>query len=204
MSAAKGSVMRDLLTIATTALAAMLISTSAAAVDGDGGSAEVIVEAANTVDSDLDGLSDAVEALLGSSAKKMDTDNDGIDDGYEVAYGLNPSRRTDANEDFDGDNLNNKQEYAAGSNPFAMDSDNDGWHDDVEVARATNPSNPADKPAPSRNEDVDADGRVSAIDLQHTINAALGFQTSVPTNVNQVGNTDAIDIQLVILAALGL
>lgn len=188
----------------TTALALTLLALSANAVDNDGGSATVIVEATNLTDTDFDGLTDAVEALLGTNPNKTDSDNDGIDDGFETIFGMNPTNNLDSTHDFDNDSLDNKAEYAAGSDPFLADTDNDGWFDNFEVAYDSDPADASDKPVPSRPEDVDADGRMSAIDLQHTINAALGATTGVPTNVNQVGNTDAIDIQLVVNAALGL
>lgn len=42
------------------------------------------------VDLDLDGLSDAQEATLGTDPRLADSDGDGLDDGAEVSNGLNP------------------------------------------------------------------------------------------------------------------
>ncbi len=66
------------------------------------------------VDSDGDGLSDAVEMTLGSDPNDADTDDDGVPDGAEP----NPSL------DSDGDGL---------ANIFDVDSDNDGLFDGTEM-----------------------------------------------------------------------
>ena len=53
-------------------------------------------------------------------------------------------------------------------------------------------------------EDVDGSGGVNAVDVQMTINAALGIPETPPIDVNEDGSCDAVDIQLVINAALGI
>ncbi|HQK77886.1 MAG TPA: hypothetical protein PKZ25_16950, partial [Candidatus Hydrogenedentes bacterium] len=52
--------------------------------------------------------------------------------------------------------------------------------------------------------DTNADDKVNASDIQYVINAALGLDTPVPTNINRVGAVDALDIQGIINAALGI
>ena len=82
----------------------------------------------DTVDSDNDGLSDALEHKIGTDPCRMDTDGDGIPDGYEYESALdlnnralpypgkrpypNPLDGTDANVDYDGDGLTMADEYA--------------------------------------------------------------------------------------------
>jgi len=52
--------------------------------------------------------------------------------------------------------------------------------------------------------DVTNDHEVDAVDVQMTINCALGLRTSSETDIDGDGSTDAIDIQLVIDAVLGM
>ena len=51
--------------------------------------------------------------------------------------------------------------------------------------------------------DVDLSGAVNAIDVQLTINSALGIAVSHSTDLDCDGGTHATDVQLVINAALG-
>lgn len=60
--------------------------------DGDG-QIDLVDDAntpANPQDADSDGLSDAVEMLLGTDASRVDSDGDGISDGIELAIGSKP------------------------------------------------------------------------------------------------------------------
>jgi len=50
----------------------------------------------SSVDSDGDGLSDWLEAKLGTDPYNPDTDGDGLSDGWEVAHGLDPLDDSDA------------------------------------------------------------------------------------------------------------
>ncbi len=100
-------------------------------------------------DTDEDGLSDAVELLLGTDPDDSDTDNDGIDDGAEVAGG-DPNVYDDGTDsdpldaDTDDDGISDGDELA-GSGPLAgfgptdplnPDSDDDGLHDGLEAGVA--------------------------------------------------------------------
>ena len=104
------------------------------------------------VDSDGDGLPDALEILLGLDPNKADTDGDGINDGDEDFDGDGLSNRgelilgtdlrdpdsdgdgiADGIEDPDLDRLTNGQEITAGTNPLVSDSDGDGFDDRDEV-----------------------------------------------------------------------
>ncbi len=71
---------------------------------------------AGVTDTDKDGLSDALEGLLGSNPKDADTDDDGVRDGAEA----NPS------DDTDGDGLKNVSD---------VDSDNDALYDGTEAGK---------------------------------------------------------------------
>ena len=76
---------------------------------------------ATLVDSDGDGLTDAVETGLGTNPLDADSDDDGLSDGAEV--------------------------NTHSTNPLDADSDDDGFGDGVEVAAGSNPNDPASFPA---------------------------------------------------------
>jgi hypothetical protein len=84
-------------------------------------------------DADLDRLSDADEARLGTDPNDSDSDDDGLTDGFEVAGGLDPLSAGDAHLDPDGDGLDNLAEFAAHTRPNDPDSDDDGLNDGAEV-----------------------------------------------------------------------
>ncbi len=163
-----------------------------------------VIDQRQAIDTDQDGLTDAVEAALGTNPVLPDTDRDGMLDGWEVWNALNPKDASDATQDADGDSLSNLDEFERGSQPFAADSDEDQFWDSIEVEEGTDPASAASYPASSVYGDTNADGKVNAADVQYVINAALGLDTPVPANVNRVGAVDALDIQAVINAALGI
>ena len=68
----------------------------------------------------------------------VDTDGDGIKDAVEVEYRLNPAV-ADANADADGDGLSNAAELAAGTDLHNPDTDKDGLLDGQEAAHNANP-----------------------------------------------------------------
>ncbi|MFA6131809.1 MAG: hypothetical protein WC702_01920 [Patescibacteria group bacterium] len=74
---------------------------------------EVVPETVVEVDTDKDGLTDAREAELGTSAQKTDTDDDGLFDREEVdVYKTDP-----LNPDTDGDSYLDGAEVKSGYNP---------------------------------------------------------------------------------------
>ncbi|MDG1333143.1 MAG: OmpA family protein [Crocinitomicaceae bacterium] len=98
-------------------------------------------------DSDNDGLSDAMEASIGTNPNNPDTDNDGYNDGEEIT-GIDDSSTSDfeatfksdpmddcdpstegGNCDADGDGLTNDEESKLGTSPDMADSDGDGVND---------------------------------------------------------------------------
>jgi len=80
-----------------------------------------VADNTNTSDTDADGLSNAQEAIAGTSPLHADTDGDGLSDGTEV-------------------NVHN-------SNPLFADSDADYFPDGLEVRESTAPVNAASHPA---------------------------------------------------------
>jgi chemotaxis protein histidine kinase CheA len=167
------------------------------------GSTSVTIEMGQQLDSDNDGLLDTVETSLGTAADSFDTDGDGIDDAYEVFHGMDPKNADDAAEDFDGDRLTNLEEFQMQADPHITDTDGDGFWDGLEADRGTDPSSGDSTPHSGLAGDVNADGRVDAVDIQNVINAALGQETEAPADVDKVGDVNALDVQKVINAATG-
>jgi hypothetical protein len=120
--------------------------------DGDG-----IPDTADT-DIDNDGLSNSVEASLGTNPLNADTDNDGLTDYAEVAWGGNPSIYTP------GVDLN----------PLAADTDGDGFKDGMEIAAGHDPLVGTDAPVWG---DINDDGAVDAADVLLATRAVLGLVT---------------------------
>lgn len=87
------------------------------------------------VDSDLDGLTDEFEKLIGSNPTLLDSDGDGLTDGYEM-MGVH-SDPTLVDTDLDG--LTDSIEASLGTNATLLDSDFDGVTDAAEVRYGTNP-----------------------------------------------------------------
>jgi len=105
--------------------------------DGDGltnGVEATLGTDPNLVDTDGDGLNDGAEVTLGSNPVLADSDGDGLNDGQEVALGINPLLA-----DTDGDTLSDGTEVNLGTNPLLMDSDGDNLSDGVEVTLGTDP-----------------------------------------------------------------
>lgn len=97
-------------------------------------------------DSDNDGLSDELEAYVGTDPQKKDTDGDGLTDYQEVTIiGTDPLKPdtdgngvSDYNEDYDGDGLTNGDEFNKyHSDPTLSDTDADGLGDAREIQLGT-------------------------------------------------------------------
>ncbi len=109
-----------------------------------------IIDALDTVDdsdTDNDGLTDAVENKLGSDPTKVDSDNDGINDEVEIGSNINDPLDTDEDgilnlndKDDDNDKLSTRYELRIGTNPLSADSDADGLKDNIEL-RGEDPNN---------------------------------------------------------------
>lgn len=87
-------------------------------------------------DQDIDGLSDATEALKGSNPFDFDTDHDGLTDYEEVVTYKTYSTQYDS----DADGLTDGEEVKTWhSNPLAFDTDKDGYDDKTEIAMGHSP-----------------------------------------------------------------
>jgi NlpC/P60 family/Bacterial TSP3 repeat len=76
-------------------------------------------------DADHDGLTDALEHLLGTDAHSIDSDHDGLSDAYEIM-----TSHTDPTAlDSDHDGLSDAREIALGMDPLNHDSNHDGHPD---------------------------------------------------------------------------
>ena len=127
-----------------------------------------IIDALDTVDdsdTDNDGLTDAQEAKLGSDPKKVDSDDDGINDNEEIGINIDDPLDTDGDgilnlldDDDDNDGLKTKYEIKIGTNPLNADTDADGLSDKDELVSNDNNS---DEPAIK---DTDKDGKIDPVD----------------------------------------
>lgn len=72
-------------------------------------------------DTDIDGLTNCDEALLGTSPTLVDTDGDAMPDLLEVQWGTDYLNR-DADEDTDGDGVNNGDEIRQHTDPRSTDT----------------------------------------------------------------------------------
>ncbi|MDH3698468.1 MAG: Ig-like domain-containing protein [Flavobacteriaceae bacterium] len=100
----------------------------------------------NNPDSDSDGLTDGEEVLLGTEPVNADTDGDTINDGQEVTDNTNPLDDCDSDggialptSDCDNDGLTSSEENMLGTDPDKADTDGDSIIDGQEVTDETNP-----------------------------------------------------------------
>jgi cell wall-associated NlpC family hydrolase len=124
----------------------------------------------NSPDTDHDGLTDSMEAHLGTDAHNVDTDHDGLSDAYEVAV----SHTDPLHADSDHDGLSDSMELALGLDPNSRDTDHDG-HLDSEGYFADGPDSDHDGLSDaleailgtaSDHIDSDGDGFSDAIEFQ--------------------------------------
>ena len=114
-----------------------------------------IPDAADT-DNDNDGLSDSLEATLGTDPLLADTDGDGLTDYEEVNWGGDPLTYTP------GMDLN----------PLLADTDGDGFGDGMEIAAEHDALDGNDAPVWG---DINDDGVVNAADVLLATRAVLGL-----------------------------
>jgi len=124
-----------------------------------------IIDALDTTDdrdSDNDGLTDAQEAKLKSNPHSVDSDNDGINDNEEIGSNIDDPLDSDNDgilnlndKDDDNDGLFTLYEIEVGTNPLAIDTDNDGLSDKAELTNSDGNIQILDS---------DNDGMINAVD----------------------------------------
>ena len=127
--------------------------------DGENDGIEIGSNPAAPIDTDGDGIIDALESSI------LDSDGDGVNNELDPANTdpciPNPNA---GNCDMDGDGLTTSQETASGTNPDNPDTDGDGINDGIEVANGSDPLDPCDpnNTLASCNIDTDGDGLTDA------------------------------------------
>jgi len=125
---------------ATTSTTTSTTPTSGGAQDSDGDGLTDDLEASlgtdpDNADTDGDGISDSDELMLGTDPVATDSDGDGLSDGDELSvHGTDPTTT-----DSDGDGLSDGEEIAAGSDPRDWDTDGDQVSDGAEVEEGADP-----------------------------------------------------------------
>ena len=140
------------------------------------------IDAIDDSDSDNDTLSDATEIKLGSDPEKEDSDNDGINDNEEIGKNLNDPLDTDSDgilnildKDDDNDKLSTRYEIRIGTNPLSDDSDNDGLKDNVE----------AKSPNSDQLQDTDLDKLINPVDTDDD-------NDGIPTSIEITNSTNPL------------
>lgn len=138
------------------------------------------IDAIDDRDTDNDTISDVNEIKLGSNPNKKDTDNDGINDNEEIGKSLSKPLDTDADgifnindKDDDNDKLITRYEIRIGTNPLSDDSDNDGLKDDIEVRNPNSnelQDTDADELINPVDPDDDNDGIPTSVEISHGTN----------------------------------
>lgn len=93
------------------------------------------------LDSDCDTLTDCDEQIIGTNSRRVDSDDDGVPDAVEFKLGSQPSSK-DLSQDPDNDRLPTGDELLMHMNPLEFDSDNlsvDGYRYDVKKKAGLEP-----------------------------------------------------------------
>lgn len=148
------------------------------------------------VDTDNDGLPDAVEATYGTDANLQDTDSDSYNDSAEVKNGYNPlDGNSQSRLDSDNDGLFDNDECVWHTDTFNPDSDTDGFQDGAEVRNGYDPTKTGD-----------GYGSDKLVDPNNPPTTPVPIITNPPTNTAQpiipgLSNTP-VQISLIALSQL--
>ena len=164
-----------------------------------------IIDALDTIDdrdTDNDGLTDSQEIKLGSNPKEIDSDNDGINDIEEIGKNIDDPLDTDADgilniidKDDDNDTLSTRYEIRIGTNPLSDDTDGDGLKDNIEVKDDSSNvllDTDNDKKINAVDADDDNDNIPTAVELTLGTNPLISdIENKVTPDVTEAGsNTD--------------
>jgi cell wall-associated NlpC family hydrolase len=125
------------------------------------------------IDTDSDGLIDALELTLRTDATLSDTDGDAISDGYEISQlHTDPTKA-----DTDGDNVLDSMERALGLDPTNPDSDHDGRVDGFDTSADSDLDGLSDAleallGSNAQSIDSDGDGFTDSMEYQGRFNLA--------------------------------
>ncbi|UCE10287.1 MAG: M20/M25/M40 family metallo-hydrolase [Candidatus Thorarchaeota archaeon] len=169
------------------------------------------------VDSDLDGISDGHEELMGDDRYgdnpdidgdglsnldeinvygtdhlSSDTDTDGMPDGWEVVNGLDPLSAGDRFADPDEDGLSNLDEFWVGTDPHNNDSDSDTMPDGWEI------ENDLDPTVDDSFLDSDGDGLLNSLEYAYGLNPMVAdwIDPIIPISL---GGASVVFIVLVVI-----
>ncbi|MEM8814250.1 MAG: PKD domain-containing protein [Pseudomonadota bacterium] len=149
--------------------------------DSDPDTSTVQVSVNTNLDTDGDGLTDVVEATLGTDPNNPDTDGDGLTDGDEV----NTVMTDPLNADSDGDTLSDGEEVNTyGTLPNNVDTDGDGTDDGIEVSAGTNPLDAGSRLPPDPAAVASALDRTVATDLLSSTDFLISGPDPVQTGVD--------------------
>lgn len=166
------------------------------------------------IDTDDDGISDALEILYGTDIDREDTDNDGLSDYQEInitktnplVYDSVETQVKDAICDLDEDGICNIDEILLNICPISPDSDGDGLNDEREInIYYTNPSeqdtdndgiNDGDEIAlklDPLNPDSDGDG---ILDKNESFETYINKDDAIFNNINTDDNEYKINVSI--------
>jgi len=160
-----------------------------------------------SIDSDLDLLSDYTEALIGTNSTNPDSDNDGMWDSFEYVHGLNPLDPNDAFLDPDNDGLPNRNESVYWSDPMNSDTDGDNATDGWEVLYGFSPVDSSDGFLDSDNDtlinglecvygtdpfnnDTDSDGMLDGWEVKYSLNPLDASDASLDLDGDNLTNLE--------------
>lgn len=147
--------------------------------------------AAAYIDTDLDGIVDYLEEMLGTDPSLSDSDGDGLSDYIEIMNtdtdplltDTDSNGIADGDEDADGDGLTNLVELSIGTDLTKIDTDSDGLSDSREGIYGTDPLS----------DDSDGDGVTDGYEVD------LGTAPKTPEDsfaVTQTQGTASVDVEL--------